>query len=262
MSFADLGSFEQFAAFLQAHQSAAYVLLFFGALLETLIPFSLLILGEVIFLAGAVLAGVGALDLWGVMAALFAGGIVGDNLSYGIGRRYGVGLFSRLQHWPLVGRQINRENYDRAAAFFTRHGAMAVFIARLSGPLSWITPALAGIFRLNYGTFLRFNTPAVIIGISQFIIVGYFFGSYLPRMIEWGTHYGWPLASFMVFLLLAGWAVYRFTRWRAGLEASEARLEVFVRAHFGTTVSLLIVFIILVLTLMKLWGADSAAFIG
>lgn len=257
MSFADLGSFEQFAAFLQVHQRTAYLLLFLGALLETLIPFSLLILGEVIFLAGAVLAGMGVLDLWGVMAALFTGGILGDNLSYGIGRRYGAGLFARLQHWPLIGRQFRQENYDRAADFFARHGAMAVFIARLSGPLSWITPALAGIFRLNYQTFLRFNTPAVIIGISQFVIVGYFFGSYLPRIIEWGAQYGWPLIALIVFIALAAWAGHRFNRWRQGLDdASEARLEAFVRAHFGVSVGLVIALILLVLALMQLLDGD------
>ncbi len=253
MSFADFGSIEQFTAFLQTHQRAAYGLLFLGALLETLIPFSLLILGEVVFLTGAVLAGVGALDLWAVMLALFAGGILGDNLSYGIGRRYGVGLFARLQHWPLVGRLIHQENYDRGADFFARHGAMAVFIARLSGPLSWITPALAGIFRLNYTTFLRFNTPAVIIGISQFILVGYFFGSYLPRILEWTAHYGWPLAAVGAFLLLTAWAVFRFIRWRGALDASEARLEAFVQAHFWVTVGLIIGLILLVLALMQWW---------
>ncbi|WP_407276510.1 DedA family protein [Halothiobacillus sp. DCM-1] len=246
MSFDDLGSFEQFAAFLQAHQRTAYALLFAGALLETLIPFSLFILGEVVFLAGAVLAGMGVLNVWGVMAALFAGGILGDNLSYGIGRRYGIGLFTHLQRWPLIGKQFHPQNYARGADFFARHGAMAVFIARLSGPLSWITPALAGIFRLDYGTFLRFNTPAVIIGISQFILVGYFFGNYLPLIIGWVRRYGWPLAALIGFILLSAWAIYRFIRWRADLDRAEVRLERFVRAHFGVTVGALIALILLI----------------
>ncbi len=74
------------------------------------------------------------------------------------------------------------ESYQRGVDFFARHGAMAVFIGRLSGPLSWVTPAMAGVFRLNYLTFLRFNTPGVILGISGVVFAGYFFGNHLEAL--------------------------------------------------------------------------------
>jgi hypothetical protein len=37
---------------------------------------------------------------------------------------------------------------------------------------SRIVLRIPGIFRLNYGTFLRFNTLGVVLGISQFILLG------------------------------------------------------------------------------------------
>ncbi|OZB74248.1 MAG: hypothetical protein B7X37_06280 [Halothiobacillus sp. 14-55-98] len=233
MPFADLASFEQAIPFLQQHQHTAYVILFCGALFETLIPFSLIVLGEVFFLSGAVLAGLGVLDVWMVMLVLFSGGILGDNLSYWLGYRYGNSLFERLQHWPLIGRMVHQENYEKGVAFFEKRGASAVFIARLSGPLSWITPTLAGIFRLNYGTFVRFNTPAVIIGISQFIILGYFFGSYIRPLLNWAHQYGPALALIVVGLIAAFFLLRRFFSWQQRSERTREEIIQFILRHFG-----------------------------
>jgi membrane-associated protein len=209
MSFADITSPQQLAAVLSQQHQIAYAVLFLGALFETLIPFSLAVLGEIFFLSGALLAGMGVLDLWAVMAVLYAGGILGDNLSYWIGRRYGSSLFDRLAHWPLVGRLIHAENYQRGMAFFHRRGAMAVFTARLSGPLSWVMPAMAGVFRLDYRTFLRFNTLGVIIGIGEFIVVGYFFGAYLSSIRAWFDQFSVVITITAAIILgSCGWWYY------------------------------------------------------
>jgi membrane-associated protein len=195
MSSADIGLVDELLAMLGGHHDAAYTVLFLGAFFETLIPFSLAVVGEVFFLAGALLAGVGTLELWAVMAVLYGGGLLGDNASYWIGRHYGDSLFDRLARWPLVRRLARPDNYRKGVAFFRRHGALAVFMARLSGPLSWVMPAMAGTFRLNYATFLRFNTLGVILGISQFIVLGYFFGNHLAEILGWLDRYGIIIAA-------------------------------------------------------------------
>lgn len=189
MSSADYDSVPRLLAFLSAHRQWAYLVLFLGAYFETVVPFSLFVLGEVFFLSGALLAGMGTLNLWAVAAALYGGGILGDNSSYWIGRFYGAGLFERLSRWPVIGRLVRMEIRQKGVEFFRKRGAMAVFTARLSGPLSWVTPALAGTFRLNYLTFVRFNTPAVIIGISEFVLAGYFFGNHLGAIRAWLNEY-------------------------------------------------------------------------
>jgi len=181
MSFVECTTPQQLAALLSEQSRMAYTVLFMGAFFETLIPLSLAIPGELFFIAGALLAGMKALDLWAVMAVLYTGGILGDNFSYWMGRRYGLSLFDSLSRWPIVGRHMHDGNYRRGRDFFQQRGAMAVFVARLCGPLSWVTPAMAGSFGLDYRKFLRFNTLGVIIGIGEFIVVGYFFGGYRRR---------------------------------------------------------------------------------
>jgi membrane-associated protein len=210
MSFVEITSPEQMATVLGEKSQIAYAVLFLGAFFETLIPFSLAILGEVFFLSGALLAGMGALDLWAVMAVLYAGGILGDNASYWLGRHYGTSLFERLTHWPGIGRLVHSENYQRGVGFFQRRGAVAVFTARLSGPLSWVMPAMAGVFRLNYITFLRFNTLGVLIGIGQFILVGYFFGEHLEAILAWLDRFGLDIIITVTALIALGVFAWRY----------------------------------------------------
>lgn len=198
MSFADGTSLRQLLAFLDAHRQWAYGILFLGAYFETVVPFSLIVPGEVFFLGGALLAGMGALDLWTVLAVLYGGGILGDNSSYWIGRHFGVELLGRVARLPVIGRLAHPVCHQKCIAFFRRRGALAVFTARLSGPASWVTPALAGIFRLEYPTFLRCNTPAVIIGISEFVLAGYFFARHLETLGRWlddGARIGLAVAA-------------------------------------------------------------------
>ena len=61
--------------------------------------------------------------------------------------------------------------------FFAKYGTKAVFFARLLGPVSWITPFLAGTYKVPYQKFLLYNIAGVTVGIGQFLIGRYFFGS-------------------------------------------------------------------------------------
>lgn len=194
---------EPLLAFLSQHREWAYGVLFLGALFETLIPFSLVVLGEVFFLAGAVLAGVGTLELGVVAATLYGGGLLGDHASYWLGRRWGSGLLGRLAGWPWVGRWLHPDQYDKGVALFQRHGAWAVFGARLAGPLSWVMPALAGTYRLDYPTFALFNALGIFLGIGQFLLLGYLFGSQIDAMLAWLDRHTLPLAAAAGFTLLA-----------------------------------------------------------
>ena len=210
MSFVDLASLERMTAVLAEQNQLAYGVLFLGAFFETLIPISLIVPGELFFLAGSLLAGMGALNVWAVLALLYSGGILGDNASYWLGRSCGSTLLERLSCWPVLGRLIHHDRYRHGVDFFRRRGAAAVFVARLSGPLSWVMPAMAGMFRLNYATFLSFNTLGVVVGIGQFIIVGYFFGEYLSSLLEWIDRFGSVILALILTLIPAcAWYVWK-----------------------------------------------------
>jgi membrane-associated protein len=210
MSFADILQPQWLTEQLVHYRNSAYVILFLGAFFETLFPFSLAILGEVFFLSGALLAGMGTLNIWIVLGVLLLGGVMGDHTSYWMGRCLGERLFEKLNHWPILRNLFHHERYRKGQVFFQRRGAMAVLIARFSGPLSWVMPTLAGSFRLDYGTFSRFNALGVFLGIGQFILIGYFLGRHLPEILVWFERFGfWVGAMF----LLLGLGLWRWLCW-------------------------------------------------
>ncbi|MDO8231664.1 MAG: DedA family protein [bacterium] len=168
----------QVSAFLSQHELLSYTVLFFGSYFETLIGVGFFVYGEMFFIPGALLAGAGILNIWIVTSVLILGGVLGDSSSYLIGRRYGISFFN--EHNKI----FNHTNYQRGLSFFESHGTKAIFLSRLLGPVSWITPFLAGTYGVPYTKFLGYNIAGVTVGIGQFLIIGYFFGSSYDTIIS------------------------------------------------------------------------------
>jgi len=185
-------------AFLQAHTALAYLVLFVGSFLETLVGIGFFIYGEFLFLPAAILAGSHVLDIWLVIISLVGGGIVGDSVSFFLGAHYGIKIFKD------EARFLNHTNRKKGEEFFQKYGDKGIFLARLLGPLSWITPFLAGVYAVPYRRFLKYNIPGVMVGIGQFIIVGYFFGSQYKEILNFIQTY----MAIIIFSLLILFIIY------------------------------------------------------
>lgn len=117
------------------------------ACLECLAVAGLLVPGTVLLFAICVLAGGGALELWQVLLLGYAGGLLGDLLSYGLGRRFHqnirrLAVLRRHPEWLLV-----------AELHFQRYGATSLLLGRFIGPLRPLLPMIAGMLDMP---FLRF----------------------------------------------------------------------------------------------------------
>ncbi len=161
--------------FLSKSPHLAYVFLFLGSYFETLIGPSFFIIGDFFFLAGAILAGAGVLNIWLVSLVCISGGILGDSSSYYIGRKYGKKFFKRF--FKKENKYFTIKNYNKGIKAFHTHGKKSIFFSRLLGPfLSKVTPFMAGALHVRYGTFLKYNIPGVVVGIGMFMVLGYLFG--------------------------------------------------------------------------------------
>jgi membrane-associated protein len=186
-------------SWLTLHQHVGYIVLFLGSYFETVVGPAFFIPGEIFFLAGSILGGAKILNIWIVIAVLYTGGILGDSTSYFIGKKMGASVFKE-------GRLIlNPKNHERGEKFFQRHGYKSIFLARLLGPLSWITPFLSGTYRIPYGTFLSFEIPGVVVGIGEFILVGYFFGTNYKVILPLVERYILFVIAVIVLFFLGRW---------------------------------------------------------
>jgi membrane protein DedA with SNARE-associated domain len=180
-----------------------YFVVFFGVLLENAgIP----VPGETILLAGAALARFGHLSLVWVVTIAIAGAVLGDNIGFLIGRRGGRRLLER--HGRLLG--LTKQRLNQFDAFFARHGAKTVFIARFVTGLRVVGAVLAGASTLPWGRFLIFNAAGAVAWATTFGAVGYALGYSWETIERWLGHLG--LVFLVVLAVVAVFAVGRSRR--------------------------------------------------
>jgi membrane protein DedA with SNARE-associated domain len=160
-----------------------YFVVFFGVLLENAgVP----VPGETILLAGSALARFGHLSIVWVVTTAVLGAVLGDNIGFVIGRRGGRRLLER--HGRLLG--LTRARLNQFDAFFARHGAKTVFIARFVTGLRVVGAVLAGASTLPWGTFLVFNAAGALAWATTFGAVGYALGYSWETIERWIGHLG------------------------------------------------------------------------
>ena len=127
-------------------------------------------------IASGVLAAKGvSLDVYTLGALLTVAAIAGDNTNYWIGRTVGPRIYRRRESFFFKRRYV-----DQAAAFYARHGAKTVVLARFVPIVRTFAPLVAGVAGMNYRTFLTFSVLGGCFWIWSMLFVGYFLGRYLP----------------------------------------------------------------------------------
>ncbi|MEO6714113.1 MAG: VTT domain-containing protein [Mycobacteriales bacterium] len=92
------------------------------------------------------------LNLLVVCAVCAVAAIVGDQVGYLIGRKAGPPLFRR------PNSKIFKQKYvEKSQAFFDAHGSKTIVLARFVPIVRTFAPVIAGVGRMDYATFIRFN---------------------------------------------------------------------------------------------------------
>jgi len=180
-----------------------YAAVFVGVFLENA---GLPVPGETALLAGAALSHYGRLALPWVIVTAMTAAILGDNLGFLLGRRFGRGFLER--HGRRVGLTAPRlAMFDR---FFHRHGARTIFIARFVTGLRVFGAVLAGASDLPWPTFLFWNATGAVAWSITFGVVGYALGRSWDTLERWIGRSG--LIAFAIVAAAAVVAVLRARR--------------------------------------------------
>jgi membrane protein DedA with SNARE-associated domain len=135
--------------------------------------------GETALIAASVLASQGELSIELVIAIAAAAAIVGDNIGYGLGRRYGRRLIERPGR-TKVRRQLA---LARGEHLFDRHGPKAVFLGRWIALLRIWAAWLAGIAGMRWRSFLLWNALGGIGWALFFGLLGYWGGEATAELV-------------------------------------------------------------------------------
>ena len=180
-----------------------YAVVFVGVFLENT---GLPVPGETALLAGAAMAHFGRLSLPWVVVSAVGGAVLGDNLGFFIGRRYGRGLVERFgSRLGLTRKRLKQ--FDR---FFDRHGGRTVFIARFVTGLRVFGALLAGASGLRWPTFVFYNAAGAITWSTAIAIAGYSLAYSWETLERWIGRSG--LIALAVVAAIVGFSVVRARR--------------------------------------------------
>lgn len=156
----------------------------------------------VIFLAAICASTTGDMKIAEVILVAAAAAILGDNIGFVIGRRFGLPLV--LRFGPRLG--LNERRIQIGQALFDRYGARLIFIARFVAVLRLFTPVLAGVNRYSWRSFMFYNAFGGIVWATLYGMGAYLFGDAVQRIAG-------PLAMVGLGVVAAGlffsWRVVR-----------------------------------------------------
>lgn len=163
---------------------------------ESLIVVGSFVPGTTILLALAAAAGAVGEGVLVMLAAATVGAILGDGVSYWVGRRYGPAI----ERWGPLARRPHV--LSSAREMFARRGAFSIFVARFVPGLRTVVPAVAGMLRVSPAAFATANVASGIVWALVHILGAAFAAGLVARM-------GGRLAAILVgVLLLLGVAIW------------------------------------------------------
>jgi membrane-associated protein len=184
-----------------------YAFLFGISALDVIFP---LVPSETAVILAGVLAGTGDLAIWAVIPCAAVGAVVGDNVSYLIGRVAGERI---LERWFKGER---RKRIDWAERQIRERGPYLIVVGRfIPGGRTAVTLA-AGLLEMPWRRFILFDVLAGIAWASYASLLGYFGGKTFEES---------PLKAFLIAFAVAlavsgAIELYRWLRKRRALRPS------------------------------------------
>jgi membrane protein DedA with SNARE-associated domain len=137
--------------------------------------------GTSILIVAGTLMSAGSLPYWPVLAGAIIGAVLGDSVSFWLGRRYGGGL---CRVWPFTR---NPDLLPSGMRFFAKHGGKSVFIGRFFGPVRAVVPLAAGVLRMPRGLFWLANVTSAIVWAPMLVFAGDTVGNLGGRLVGSGN---------------------------------------------------------------------------
>ena len=163
--------------YIRTHQDWAVAVIFIMAFGESFAFLSLLFPGTTLLIAAGTLIKGGTLPFLPIMFAAVIGAVLGDSVSYWIGRRFG-GAIARI--WPF---SRNPELLPAGMRFFERHGGKSVFIGRFFGPVRCVIPLAAGIMKMPRARFWVANVTSALVWAPMLLLAGDLMGKIGDHLI-------------------------------------------------------------------------------
>ena len=154
-----------------------YVVLVVIVFTETGLLVGFFLPGDSLLITAGLVAATGTLNIWWLNGLLAAAAIAGDSVGYAIGWRAGARLFTRPRSLLFNPRHV-----ERTRAFYARHGAKTIVIARFVPIVRTFAPVVAGVGEMEYRRFLLYNIAGGVGWVTSMTWAGYLLGQAVPNI--------------------------------------------------------------------------------
>ncbi len=131
--------------------------------------------GDSLLVAAGFAASQNLLNIWILVIGCFVCAVLGDNVGYVTGSKFGRRLFQKDD-----SRWFKKEYLVRTQKFYQKHGKKTIVIARFVPIVRTFAPIIAGLGVMKYKTFMSYNLVGGFIWTFGVTLLGYFLGNLLP----------------------------------------------------------------------------------
>lgn len=165
-------SAENIQTVLENYGTYAYWVVFAIIFAETGLLIGFFLPGDsLLFVTGFVASQHGFSHLLFLWAILSVAAVVGDQIGFYIGHKTGDAIWNRPDGWLFKRRYV-----EQTHAFYERHGAKTIILARFVPIVRTFAPFMAGVARMDYRTFVTYNVVGGIGWVLSMTTLGYFLG--------------------------------------------------------------------------------------
>ncbi len=204
------------ADFIARHHVWAGVVLGVVTFFESLVVIGAFVPATGLLVAAGGLVAAGVLDPWTVIAGCVIGAVMGDAISYWIGRRLGTGVLRQ----PLLLPHRRKIAWTRL--YCRRYGVASIFIGRFFGPLRAFVPVMVGVLRMRQRVFQLANVTSAFVWVLAMLAPGYLAAKGLAKLEFMSEAHG-PTLMLIAFGALVVAAVVAM-RWLKGRAAKRSAL--------------------------------------
>ncbi|WP_153708015.1 DedA family protein [Eikenella corrodens] len=148
-----------------------YAILFLIVFCETGLVVTPFLPGDSLLFAAGAVAALGGMNVHIAAALLLAAAVIGDAVNFAIGKYFGEKLFAKPD-----SRVFKREYLDKTHAFYEKYGGKTIILARFVPIVRTFAPFVAGMGKMHYGRFIRYNIIGALMWVGLLTYAGYFFG--------------------------------------------------------------------------------------
>jgi len=183
-----------------------YLVIFIFSFLEALAFVGVLFPGTAIIIILGIFAYLGYWNFALVFLLVFLGAVLGDVLSYFLGKKFGVPVEQKFKH----NRIYRYLGLDLAMEFLSENEIKSVIIGRLMGPSRAFVPFLLGSLNKKMRTFIASDLLSVFIWCLLYLGIGAIFGSSIALVSNVIEHVETLFIFFIVLFVLVSF-IARFT---------------------------------------------------